>query len=280
VCLATLKMRLSAILALLCVLCAAHTVLSASVTVPQQVHIALAGIQGMRVMWFTSSETANTLVYYGTTKDSMTNVVKGSQKTYLKDWGSHHLAHIQNLDLDTDYYYQVGDNTTMSGVFKFHTPPDASSTDPIRISVFGDMGYLDSIQRPMGVLGSKTMAGNWSTVFSRNLLEKQVRNDEIDAVWHVGDVGYADDATFHTMKTLVSFEYEQAYNDYMVWMENITAALPYMVLPGNHESECHDPACIVKPREYGQPLANFTAYNARWAMPSPESGGVANMWYR
>ena len=27
------------------------------------------------------------------------------------------------------------------------------------------------------------------------------------------------------------------------------------------------------------PLANFSAYNARWAMPHRQSGGAANMWY-
>ena len=51
-------------------------------------------------------------------------------------------------------------------------------------------------------------------------------------------------------------------------------------LSGNHESECHDPACVVNPRKLGLPLSNFTAYNARWKMPSQESGGVASMWYR
>ena len=29
----------------------------------------------------------------------------------------------------------------------------------------------------------------------------------------------------------------------------------------------------------GQQLRNFSAYNARWAMPSAESGGVLNMWH-
>lgn len=50
------------------------------------------------------------------------------------------------------------------------------------------------------------------------------------------------------------------------------------VAPGNHESECHSPACVLN-ATLGQSLRNFSAYNARWAMPSPESGGVANMWH-
>lgn len=52
-------------------------------------------------------------------------------------------------------------------------------------------------------------------------------------VWHVGDVGYADDAVFHSIKTALQFEYEGAYNGYMNWMQNITATMPYHVLPGD-----------------------------------------------
>ena len=64
----------------------------------------------------------------------------------------------------------------------------------------------------------------------------------------------------------------------MGWMQNLSSALPYMVVPGNHESECHSPACIAD-WPLGRALSNFTAYNARWHMPSAESGGVQNMWY-
>jgi hypothetical protein len=44
-----------------------------------------------------------------------------------------------------------------------------------------------------------------------------------------------------------------------------------MVLPGNHETECHSPICLNTP-EYREALRNFTAYNARFRMPSAESG--------
>ena len=49
---------------------------------------------------------------------------------------------------------------------------------------------------------------------------------------------------------------------------------------GNHESECHDPLCVLKFKELGIPLSNFTAYNKRWRMPSASSDGVESMWYR
>ena len=60
------------------------------------------------------------------------------------------------------------------------------------------------------------------------------------------------------------------YNSYMEWMENITSAIPLMVSPGNHESECHSPACVVQELKYGRHLSNFTAFNARFNMPSEE----------
>jgi len=50
-------------------------------------------------------------------------------------------------------------------------------------------------------------------------------------------------------------------------------------IAGNHESECHSPACLVHLKTLGRALSNFSAFNARWAMPSAESRGVLNMWY-
>jgi hypothetical protein len=43
------------------------------------------------------------------------------------------------------------------------------------------------------------------------------------------------------------------------------------VLPGNHEGECHSPICLLNDK-YKEALRNFTAYNARFRMPAPESG--------
>ena len=47
-----------------------------------------------------------------------------------------------------------------------------------------------------------------------------------------------------------------------------------MVLPGNHENNCHSPICVSTP-DYANKLLNFTAYNARFRMPAPESGTFA-----
>ena len=91
----------------------------------------------------------------------------------------------------------------------------------------------------------------------------------------MGDIAYADDSFgYHPFE----FRYEHVYNGYMNWMQNISAKIPFMTVPGNHESECHSPVCYIF-HNLSDNLANFTAYNTRFSMPSQESNGVESMWY-
>ena len=53
-------------------------------------------------------------------------------------------------------------------------------------------------------------------------------------------------------------------------IESVASHIPYMTTPGNHEAECHDPACLFD-KERREKLSNFTAYNTRFRMPSIES---------
>jgi len=93
----------------------------------------------------------------------------------------------------------------------------------------------------------------------------------------VGDISYADDDFLHA-SCVGYFCYEAVYDKYMDWMQDVMESKPYMTVPGNHESECHSPNCLAN-RAHAQSLRNFSAYNARWAMPSKESGGTLNMWH-
>ena len=54
----------------------------------------------------------------------------------------------------------------------------------------------------------------------------------------------------------------------MNWLVNLSATMPYMVAPGNHESECHIALCQIEYSKYGHHLDNFTAYN-KWALIRP-----------
>jgi acid phosphatase type 7 len=266
----------------------ALTLLGASVAsakqdsaVPEQMHLAIGGPNEFVAAWYTKDEKASSTCVYGLSPDDMSmSSTAGKSVTYLEDWGTHHRATMTDLLPESTYYYQCGDaEKGMSKTFSFKTLPKEGNSAPLRFGILGDMGWLDSVQRPMRKLGDITMEGNWSAVFSRNLMEQWKDNGEVDMFYHVGDVGYADDAVFHSLATAVQFEYEDAYNGYMNWIENVTATMPYHVCPGNHESECHDPRCIIQFKKYGKPLSNFTAYNSRWVMPSESSGGVASMWF-
>jgi len=183
----------------------------------------------------------------------------GSSSKYLEKATWHHHVTIQNLKPGQTYYYKCGDpDAGFSAINSFQS---AKGSDPLfggfKASVFGDWGY----------------SKNGHAISTRNAL--QTIKEEVDFVWHVGDIGYADDAFLHDP---LSFQYENVYDSYMQWISNITESKPYMVLPGNHEAECHSPACLVS-SSLRDKLSNFTAYNTRFKMPYESSNGTSNMWY-
>mmetsp|Transcript_10733 Transcript_10733/g.19436 ORF Transcript_10733/g.19436 Transcript_10733/m.19436 type:complete len:453 (+) Transcript_10733:45-1403(+) len=264
--------------------------LSTALAVPSQVHLSLGGAvdssgvsTGMYVMWKTDGQPSST-VRYGTSEDDLSEQAQGSSKSYLDGHGFHHTALMENLSCDLEkIFYQVGDEADgWSEVFSFKRAPCASSGTAFSISVFGDMGYLDSDLRPPKIPhGDDPYHGLnkvWSATYSRNMLESLKNSGDIDWVFHVGDIGYVDDSF---ASAPLKFTYEEVYDGYMDWLQNLTSTMPYMVAPGNHESECHSPACIAQELKYGRHLRNFTAFNERWTMPSEESGGSrdTNMWY-
>lgn len=248
---------------------------------PEQIHLAFAGQDasgypsGMTVSWFTRSEPKDSTVQYGLSESQLDQSATGHVKHYMSDAGFHSHVEILNLKPSTKYFYRVGSShdSKWSEVWSFtsaSTAPDASFS----MAVFGDMGYESSVERPM-VITLHGLEKKWSAQESRATLEKWKDEKSIDFIWHVGDIGYMDDSYAHSP---VRFTYETAYNGYLNWLQNLTASMAYMVSPGNHESECHSPACVVDPF-LGRSLMNFTAYNHRWHMPSGSCAGRANMWY-
>ncbi len=65
----------------------------------------------------------------------------GTHVGYLDGHGYHHKCLLSGLQLGTLYYYKVGDSLQMSGLYTFKTAPGATSLEPIRIAVYGDMGW-------------------------------------------------------------------------------------------------------------------------------------------
>eukprot|EP01060_Flectonema_neradi_P040331 TRINITY_DN914_c0_g2_i1.p1 TRINITY_DN914_c0_g2~~TRINITY_DN914_c0_g2_i1.p1 ORF type:complete len:455 (+),score=120.35 TRINITY_DN914_c0_g2_i1:59-1423(+) len=252
----------------------AATVLAGGDT-PEQVRLALQGADakgnptGMNVGWYTKDK-ADHVVKFGTSPTALTQTATGTARQYFKDHGYHHFVDLENLTPNTKYYYQInGDKEVRS----FKSAPVGNDAT-FSMSIFGDMGWLGSKQRPM-IIKADGLEKNWTAVPTRVQQEKLFRNGDIDMVWHLGDIAYADDAFAHDV---VGGLYEDCYNGYVNWMQNISSAVPYMVSVGNHESECHSTECVTDPF-IGLSLSNFSAYNGRWNMPSKTSGGVANMWY-
>jgi acid phosphatase type 7 len=292
--------------ALTALILAAACVSSAVTTAPpEQIHLSLAGSHpingsptGMRVAWYTSvlpNSSYPPLVQYGLEADHLSSSAVATSSQYLTDHGYHHVALMNCTNLvGGDVYYRVGsgtENITWSSIFTFSTAkwaPDAAT----QISIFGDLGYEDSSSRRKKIMEVEPeqfslhnddrrflpVTKDWSATFTRIALEELKNRNAIDMIFHAGDIGYADDSF---LLDPLHFTYEEVYNGYLNWFQNITTIMPYMVTPGNHESECHSPACVINHKKYGVPLSNFTAFNQRWHMPSEESGGHkgSNMWY-
>lgn len=173
---------------------------AAGSTTPEQVHIALAGqdvngdATGFSFAWFTEDLTTASSVEYTVANASASNVVNGTASQYLEGYGYHHVAKVFGIPADTSVTYRVGSSDGgWSENFTATTPPPKDVERTVKLSVFGDMGYADSNLRPMAVAAGG-LVKNWSATFSRQVLERLKDNGEIDAVWHLGDIGYADDA--------------------------------------------------------------------------------------
>ena len=234
---------------------------SASASV-SQVHVAVAGeaSDGMAISFVTATadDCPESRVRYGLDEGDLAQGATGRQIQYLRSGGWNHHVVLDGLVPDAVYYYSVCGEAR---VRHFRTVPDASTRE-LSFAVWGDLGGAGN------GLGDHTMA----------FLKERVESHNVSLLWHAGDVGYADDAFLHR-GCVFNFCYEQAYDSFMQDMERVGAdSVPWMVLPGNHEADCHSPACLLS-SEYRAALSNFSAYSARFRMPSAESGGAANQWY-
>jgi predicted phosphodiesterase len=194
-------------------------------------------------------------------EDNGVTVAAESRTQYLASHGYHHVATLTDLTPGSDHSYHVDCQGQASETRTFHVP--AADLSEAKFLVVGDMGYGEAGQ------AKKT----------RDRME--ALKDSTDLTVHVGDIGYADDSFIHPKlyaDCVAGFCYEAIADRYMDWMESHFDDKPFMVTPGNHESECHSPNCIAN-AVHKESLRNFSAYNARWAMPSKESGGAMNMWY-
>jgi len=222
------------------------------VCIPQSVHLSLTGASTeMVVGWFTLYRSATSTVRYGTSPSSLGNSAFGKQSSYLYSEDNditffQHFTKVTNLQPSTVYYYECGDDLGgWSPVYNFTTPPPVGSASEFSFAVYGDMGIANS-------------------QYTQSSIIRKAREREIDFVFHIGDIGYADDYR--------DAMYEAVWDQWFASVEPASSLVPYMVLPGNHEYSCSHPlGCAY--------ATNFTVFLNRFLMPYEQSGAVNNMWY-
>jgi acid phosphatase type 7 len=237
--------------------------------VPQQVHTAFAGTTpgtAMTISWTTFTKLSDPVVWIGTTPTSLelSDAVPSIVTYYSDDKYSlfNYHATVTGLTPHTVYSFQVGSQATAedrSDVSTFTTARATTDDDEFDIAIYGDFGVGASSQPTVDYV-NKNLPG------------------KVDFVFHVGDISYADNAGVLTASEAVGFFYEETYNAFMNLISPVMSSVPYMVLVGNHEAECHSARCLLSSSKKDQ-LGNYQAYNARFKMPSAESGGAKNMWY-
>lgn len=230
-------------------------------TYGQQVHIAYSGgggpsqspPNGMTVSWHSKECVDDAHVMYGlhgSTPGIRSLPAYRVKYTPEKPADCHYHAELVSLLPGTHYDYIVspGADITYSFTTKAHS-------DTVKLAIIGDMGTDSQSEATMGALSRVSPL--------------------VDFILHVGDIAYADDGF---LSRPMIFTYERTWNRYMIRAQEFSSGTPYMTLPGNHEAECHSPACIFDLHR-SNALRNFTAYNSRFRMPSQESGGKSSMWY-
>jgi len=220
--------------------------------VPQHVHVAFGGDPAHEIVvsYFTLEKSNTSTVQYGTSPGKYPQSTIGYEISYLHSddddevFYNHHVL-LEDLEPDTLYYYRTGDNYGgWSPEYYFRTAPLEQTAANFSVIVYGDMG----------------IANSQHTV---ERIRTRVHGQEIDFIFHIGDISYADDYS--------SGMYESVWNAWFTEMEDITSITPYMVTPGNHEYSCEHEGC-----DYS---FNFTAYNHRFRMPGIESGSNTSMFY-
>lgn len=211
------------------------------------------------VKWGTSSKNLNHLTsgqshtYDRTPPCSLAAVTQCSQ--------FFHEVQIAGLNPDTTYYYQIpaANGTTASHVLSFTTARAAGDPKEFTVGVLNDMGYTNAA----GTYKQLVKAVHEGLAFAWHGGDLSYADD-----WYSGILPCEDDwpvcynGTSSELPVVVTPEYEiplpkgeianqggplggdmsviyeSNWDLWQQWIVGITAKVPYMVLPGNHEASC------------------------------------------
>lgn len=175
-----------------------HSDLKSS-SLPQQVHISLAGDKHMRVTWITSDGSSPSIVEFGKSPGKYTSIAKGESTSYSYLFyrsGKIHHSVIGPLEPNSVYFYQCGGQ---GPEFQLKTPP---SQFPVTFAVAGDMGQ---------------------TGWTKSTLD-HIEQCSYDVHMLPGDLSYA-------------YYLQHRWDTFGELVQPLASARPWMVTEGNHEEE-------------------------------------------
>eukprot|EP00440_Ansanella_granifera_P057355 gb/GFBE01062172.1/.p1 GENE.gb/GFBE01062172.1/~~gb/GFBE01062172.1/.p1 ORF type:complete len:587 (+),score=94.26 gb/GFBE01062172.1/:1-1761(+) len=226
---------------------------------PEQIHIGLGAMPGsMAVHWTTIQESiardgkpyspGDSFVMYG---QELTKMSTTEGHAFLfQDYGMErrqytmHIAVMNGLLPNTQYYYVVGGNRTgWSAAFQFTSAPvtasDTKARLPMTYAVYGDQGDYNGQTLPS--------------------LQQAALRQELDMVLHVGDMAYD-----------LNSDNGRNGDAWMRDIEPLAASVPYMVSSGNHEGASNF-------NHYTQRFRHMPSNSGNISFP--EFGTVPNNWW-
>ena len=214
---------------------------SAGYLTPEQIHLSWTDSPNeIKITWITFLPVPSLIYYRRILCQSSSKWMKAESFYHIFDAGKYfyRLEYIHSgiieVDKDCTYEYYVGSFFGWSAV---HT--------------FSGKTHGPSVPGPVSLLVVADWGGGSEGVFTKNLIVHEIKNGEVNAILHAGDIAYE------------LGDLEGMVGD--IWfnmIEPIAARVPYMTLPGNHETE-----------------ANYSQYRNKYKMPVNEANEASGFFY-